>query len=116
MLHKEYSRLNALPSIHSSAKLAGYIREAFDLGIRFAKLATTYYSRASWRRVLGAVTEPPNIKFQKIQGEIASAVAEVEKERDHLNTERLKDVDDRSKETKRQVEGIYLPRPRTSGK
>lgn len=93
-LQKEFLRVRDLQEIHPEPNMLLYIKEASVLGIRFFKFAIRYYLRSSWRRVVEAITKPPNIELDEIESEIARAIAEIQKERAHLDTKRLKDVQD----------------------
>ena len=69
-----------------------YIADAYKLGLEFAMEATRYYSRPTYRRVLEAFTKPPNLGINVKVSEITNAMAEIQKERDTLDSQRIFEV------------------------
>ncbi|MCJ1383605.1 hypothetical protein MMC17_006719 [Xylographa soralifera] len=89
-LQREFSRMKILEEFHhSTPTMQTYIAEAYRLGIEFAREATLYYSRKTYRRVLDAITKPPKLAIDKKTAAITEAMTQIEKERDTLDSKRL---------------------------
>ncbi|MCJ1437026.1 hypothetical protein MMC27_006411 [Xylographa pallens] len=89
-LQREFSRMKILEEVHhSTPTMQTYIAEAYRLGIEFAREATLYYSRKTYRRILDAVTKPPKLAIDKKTAAITEAMTQIEKERDTLDSKRL---------------------------
>ena len=69
-----------------------YIRQAVLLSIEFLQKAVEYYERPSWKRVLEAITHPSAVWLDGAVADIKTATAEIEKERDTLNSQSLHNV------------------------
>lgn len=72
--------------------MKSYIADAYRLGIQFSREATLYYSRPTYRRVLEAITKPPQVAIDQKVSAITDAMTQIEKERDTLDSQRLYDV------------------------
>ena len=83
-----------------------YIADAYRLGIEFAREVTLYYSRSTYRRLLEAVTKPPQLFIDQKLSEITSAITEIEKERAMLDSQRLFQVQRRIEEVKMGVDEV----------
>ena len=105
-LQREFSRANLLREIHSSDSMKIYIAEAYRLGIEFAREVTLYYSRPTYRRLLEAVTKPPQLFIDQKLSEITTAITEIEKERATLDSQRLFQVQRRIEEVKKGVDEV----------
>ena len=105
-LQREFGRIEILQDIYSSDLMKGYIAEAYKLGIEFAREATLYYSRPTYRRVLEAVTKPPQLGIDTKISAITAAMTEIEKESRTLNSQRLHYVQQRVDEVQREVHSI----------
>lgn len=77
-----------------------HIADAYKLGIEFAREATLYYQRSRYRRMMEAVTKPPQLFIDIKISEITSAITEIEKERAALDSQRLFNVQQRIEEVK----------------
>ena len=89
VLQREFSRAKLLREIHSSDTMKTCIADAYRLGIDFARDVTLYYSRSTYRRLLEAVTKPPQLFIDQKLSEVTSAITEIEKERATLDSQRL---------------------------
>ena len=83
-----------------------YIADAYRLGIEFAREVTLYYSRSTYRRLLEAVTKPPQLFIDQKLSEITKAIVEIEKERATLDSQRLFQVQRRIEEVKMGVDEV----------
>ena len=83
-----------------------YIADAYRLGIEFAREVTLYYSRSTYRRLLEAVTKPPQLFIDEKLSEITIAITEIEKERAALDSQRLFQVQRRIEEVKIGVDEV----------
>ena len=77
---------------HLTNAMRIYITNVCRLGIEFSRAATLYYSRSAFRRILEAVTKPPQLGIELRKTAITEAVTQIEKERDTLNAKRLYEV------------------------
>ena len=100
VLQREFSRANLLREIHRSDSMKEYIARAYKLGIDFTREVTIYYSRPTYRRVVEAVTKPPQLGIDIKISEITEAITEIEKERATLDSLRLFQVQRRIEEVK----------------
>ena len=82
------------------------IADAYRLGIEFAREVTLYYSRPRYRRLLEAVTKPPQLFIDQKLSEITTAITEIEKERATLDSQRLFQVQRRIEEVKMGVDEV----------
>ena len=110
-LQREYSRIKELQTIHSNAavdnpKLDEYVKEAVLLGIAFMQRAIQYYQQSSWRRVLQALTRPPDIELDKLVGGITEAITEIFNECNMLDSKRLAAIEQLSEENKTKVQAL----------
>ena len=78
-----------LQEVHSSDSMKTYIADAYKLGIEFASEVTLYFSRPTYRRVLEAITKPPQLDIDLKIAAITKAITEIEKERVTLDSQRL---------------------------
>lgn len=92
ILQSEYSRIGIIQEIHMRDTMRRYIMDAYRLGIEFSRAATLYYARSTFRRILEAVTKPPQLGIEVQKTAITEAVTQIEKERDTLNAKRLYEV------------------------
>ena len=106
VLQREFSRANLLREIHSSDSMKTYIADAYRLGIEFAREVTLYYSRSTYRRLLEAVTKPPQLFIDQKLSEITTTITEIEKERATLDSQRLFQVQRRIEEVKVGVDEV----------
>ena len=91
-LQREFARIKTLQVVHSSDTMKRYIAEAYWLGIGFAREATLYYARPTYRRVLEAITKPPQLDIDIKISAITVAMTEIDKERAILDSKRLYEV------------------------
>lgn len=105
-LQREFSRLKVLTEVHSTPVMKEYIVEAFRLGIEFSREATLYYSRPTYRRLIQAITRPPQIGIEKQTADITAAMTQIEKERDSLDSQRLLDVQVKVDKMSQKVESV----------
>ena len=105
-LQREFSRLGILRGIHSSTRMKEYIAEAYRQGIEFTKEVTVYYSRPTYRRIQEAITKPPKLEIDKKIAEITSAMSEISKEREVLDSRRLYQVQQSINEVRNEVDEI----------
>ena len=95
-----------LREVHSSDSMKTYIAEAYKLGIEFAREVTVYYSRSTYRRLYEAITQPPQLGIDLKISAITSAITEIEKERDTLDSQRLFQVQRRVEDVKKGVDEV----------
>lgn len=95
-----------MEEIHASESMKKSIADAYGLGIEFAREATRYYSRSSSRRVLEAITKPPSLGIDEKIAAIATAMADIGKERDTVDSQRLYEVQRDIDEVKRGVDEV----------
>ena len=69
-----------------------HIADAYVLGVQFVREVTLYYSRPTSRRMLEAITKPPQLGIDLKISAIAQAIAEIDKERVALDSQRLAQV------------------------
>ena len=100
VLQREFSRAKLVREIHRSDSMKEYIARAYKLGINFTREVTIYYSRPTYRRVVKAVTKPPQLDINIKISEITEAITEIEKERATLNSLRFFQVQRRIEEVK----------------
>ena len=91
-LQREFARIKTLQVVHSSDTMKRYIAEAYWLGIGFVREATLYYARPTYRRVLEAITKPPQLDIDIKISAITVAMTEIDKERAILDSKRLYEV------------------------
>ena len=91
-LQREFARIKTLQVVHSSDTMKRYIAEAYRLGIGFAREATLYYARPTYRRVWEAITKPPQLDIDIKISAITVAMTEIDKERAILDSKRLYEV------------------------
>ena len=106
VLQREFSRAKLLREIHGSDTMKTCIADAYRLGIEFAREVTLYYSRSTYRRLLEAVTKPPQLFIDQKLSEVTSAITEIEKERATLDSQRLFQVQRRIEEVKMGVDEV----------
>ena len=106
VLQREFSRARLLREIHCSDAMKTYIADAYKLGVEFAREVTSYYQRSTYRRMLEAVTKPPQLFIDIKISEITSAITEIEKERATLDSQRLYHVQQRIEEVKIGVDEV----------
>lgn len=106
-LQREFSRTKTLQEVHSSESMKMYIADAYKLGIEFAREVTLYYSRSSYRRIVEAITKPPQLDIDKKISAITNAVTEIEKERATLDSQRLFQVQRRVEDVKNGVDKVW---------
>ncbi len=106
VLQREFSRAKMLQEIHCSDAMKTYIAEAYELGVEFAREVTLYYSRSLYRRVLEAVTKPPQLGIDLKISQITKAITEIEKERATLDSQRLFQVQRGVEDVKDAVDGV----------
>ena len=80
-----------------------YIADAYNLGIEFVREVTLYYSRSTSRRILEAITKPPQLGIDLKISAITKAIVEIEKERTVIDSERLYQVHKQIEEVKNDV-------------
>ena len=83
-----------------------YIADAYKLGIEFVSEVTLYYSRPTSRRILEAITKPPQLGIDLKISAITKAIAEIEKERAVLDSQRLSQVQNRIEEVNTKVDKV----------
>lgn len=106
VLQREFSRAKVLQEVHSSDSMKTYIADAYKLGIEFAREVTLYFSRPTYRRVLEAITKPPQLDIDLKIAAITKAITEIEKERATLDSQRLFQVQRRIEEVKNGVDKV----------
>ncbi len=106
VLQREFSRARLLREIHSSDAMKTYIADAYKLGVEFAREVTSYYQRSTYRRILEAITKPPQLFIDIKISEITSAITEIEKERATLDSQRLYHVQQCIEEVKIGVDEV----------
>ncbi|KAL8948420.1 MAG: hypothetical protein Q9222_005398 [Ikaeria aurantiellina] len=85
-LQSEFSRINIIRTIYTTDAMRKYIDHAYQLGIQFCRAATLYYIRSPARRLLEAVTKPPQLDIELKKTAIIDAVTQIEKERNTLDS------------------------------
>lgn len=80
--------------------------EAYSLCVDFAQEVTVYYSRPTYRRVLEAITKPPQLGIDTKIAAITDAMTEINKERATLDSKRLRQVQQSVDEVQRDVTSI----------
>ncbi|KAL8714530.1 MAG: hypothetical protein Q9220_001478 [cf. Caloplaca sp. 1 TL-2023] len=87
-----------------------YIDHAYQLGIQFCRAATLYYIRSPARRLLEAVTKPPQLDIELRKTAIIEAVTQIEKERNTLDSkvfqELQRDVKSLQEDVRRTENGV----------
>lgn len=106
-LQREFSRTKTLQEVHSSESMKTYIADAYKLGIEFTREVTLYYARSSYRRVVEAMTKPPQLGIDKKISAITTAITEIEKERATLDSQRLFQVQRRVEDVKNGVDKVW---------
>lgn len=91
-LQREFIRNQTVKRVYGTPTMQRLICDAFTESILFLRWATQYYARRMWRRLVEALTRPPNIALDQSIANIACAVVEIEKERDALDSKRLFEV------------------------
>ena len=74
--------------------------------MEFAREATKYYSRQTYRRVIEAVTKPPQIGIDTKIAAITAAITEIEKEKGTLDSQQLNQVHIKVEEVQCRVDDI----------
>ena len=104
-MQREFIRVQTVKHIHDSPTMQDLICDAFVESILFLRWATRYYAQKSWHRVTEAFIKPPKIELDQLTANIARAVAEIEKERDALDSKRLFEVRAELGDVRRRLEG-----------
>lgn len=106
-LQREFSRTKMLQEVHSSESMKTYIADAYKLGIEFSREVTLYYSRSSCRRLVEAITKPPQLGIDKKISAITNAITEIEKERATLDSQRIFQIQRRVEDVKIGVDEVW---------
>lgn len=83
------------------------IAEAYSLCIDFAQEVTLYYSRSTWRRVLEAITKPPQLGIDTKIAAITDAMTEIKTERATLDSKRLHQLQQSVDELHQSVDEVH---------
>ena len=105
-LQREFIRIQTVKRVHGTLAMQRLVCDAFVESILFLRWATKYYAKRTWRRVLEALTKPPSLELDQSTAKIARTVAEIEKERDALDSKRLFEVQAELGNVRRTVDGI----------
>lgn len=91
------------------------IAEAYSLCIDFTQEVTLYYSRSTWRRVLEAITKPPQPGIDTKVAAITDAMTEIKTERATLDSKRLHQVQQSVDEVHDRVDKVHRSVTSTNG-
>lgn len=114
-LQREFARLELLRDIHSSDTMKRAIAEAYSLCIDFAQGVTLYYSRSTWRRVLEAITKPPQLGIDTKIAAITDAMTEIKPERATLDSKRLHQIQQSVDELQQSMDEVHRNVTSTNG-
>ena len=98
-LTDKFDHIKAIKTIHQTETMRQLICEAFVESIDFMRYATDYWSMKRMKRIIKAITDPPNLMMDEKVKRVHDALIRINKERDVLDSQRLSEVQEKTNKT-----------------